>query len=263
MILTFDNTNIPDWLKPNMKMFCDCGGVMVDDGPIDWDGTMKLTQRWCSNPICPYHMAEKIQLLAKYFDVVGVGPETALSLAKGYHFRNHLQALEFWLPVKPEVYLYEVAELSYIYGVESKWKDWLAGYNSFDSYFREDPHPAPVAVANRAYLEECATYFRIKTDTINRSVLRVMLTGSMHGFSSRGEFLACINETYKDYFRVEDNKKTIRGTFCLIKEPESVDYSKTQIALNNDIPIYTSSKFLKLLEMMKEELDREDSGVCG
>lgn len=261
MILTFDNENIPEWLKPHMQAFCKCGGVMVDDGPINWDGTMRLTQRWCTNPHCPYHMAEKVQMLAKYFDVSGVGEKTALSLVKGYGFKNHLQALGFWFPVKPEVYLYEVAELSYIYGVESKWKDWLAGYNNFTAYFSEEAYPAPIALENRKYLEECASYFRIKKDSISKSVLRVMLTGSLQGFSSRDVFLNAINEQYKDYFRVEDNKKTVRGTFCLIKEPNTTDYSKTQIAVLNDIPIYTSAKFIKLLAMMKEELDRENDGV--
>ena len=47
MQLTVLNNDIPSWLKPHMKTMCDCGaGVICDDGPIGYDGVMKLTQRW-------------------------------------------------------------------------------------------------------------------------------------------------------------------------------------------------------------------------
>lgn len=232
---------------------------MVDSGPVGYDGVMKLTQRWCINPTCPYHMRKRVEMLAKYFGVVGVGPETALDMVKGHKFRNHLEALQYWFPVPPEVYLYEVAELSYIYGVDSGWKELLAGYSSFEDYFDEAGFIPAYALENEAYLKECQKFFRIRKDKIATDVLKVMITGSINGFSSKDAFLDAINAKYKDYFRVVNNKKTIRGTYCLIKEPGSVDYSKTQIALDHDIPIMSSSKFLNILEGLKGEFENENN----
>lgn len=258
MKITYDNPDIPEWLKPHMKMFCECGGVIADDGPVDYKGRMKLTQRWCMNPNCPYHMAKRIQMLAERMGVVGVGIKTAQDMAIGYRFTNHLQALRFWFPVKPSVYLYEVAEMSYIYGVSSEWKDLLAGYTSFVEFYAENPWPAlDAAIQYKSYLLECEKYFDVKQERITNRVLYVMLTGSIHGFNSRREFLDAINERYKGIFRVEDNKKTVRGTYCLVKEPGSVDYSKTQIAMANNIPIMDSAHFVALLERLKGEFVNE------
>lgn len=262
MKITYYNEDIPKWLKPHMNMFCKCGAPMADDGPVGYDGVMKLTQRYCMDPTCPYHMAEKIQALAKYFNISGVGPETGLELAKCYKMQNHLEALRIWFNDPPEVYLYEVAELSYVYGVKGQWKDLLAGYTSFEEFYANEYNIPDFAFLNQKYLMQCEKFFRIRQDKIQTAVLRVMITGSIHGFSSRQEFLAAINERYKDYFRIEDNKKTVRDTYCLIKEPESVDYSKTQIAVSHGIPVMSSQYFLALLEAMKGELDKdEDSGV--
>lgn len=263
MKITYDNTDIPDWIKPHIRTFCDCGGVMVDDGPIDSFGVMKLTQRWCSNPKCPYHMGEKIQLLAKYFGVVGVGEQTALDMAKGLHLQNHLQALAYWFPSRPEIHLYEVGILSYIYGIDSGWKELLAGFTSFEEFFASDKYIPEVVWSHREYLLQCEKYFRVKQERIRQEVLHIWLTGSMRGFNSRKDFLEYINDKYKDYFRIEDNKKTLRNTYCLVKEDNSIDYEKTNLAVINDIPIMSSAKFLKLLERMKEELDNENAGVCG
>lgn len=248
MQLTVLNNDIPDWLKPHMKLMCDCGaGAICDDGPIGYDGIMKLTQRWCSNPLCPYHMAEKVNELAKHFNILGVGSKTALEDIRMYKFKSHLDALKFWFAEPPEVYLYEAAELSYIYGVDSKWKEWLGGYTSLDDYFANERNIPDIVRSNEGYLRECISYFRIKNEALSNRVIKVMMTGSMHGYSNRQEFLDAINELYKGVLRVEDNKKTVRGTICLIKEEDAVDYSKTGIAVANDIPIVTSKEFLAVL----------------
>ena len=63
-----------------------------------------------------------------------------------------------------------------------------------------------------------------------------------------------------EYFLAyKDNKKTVRDTYCLVKEPNTVDHEKTVIAINNNIPIMTSAKFVQLLQMMKEELMKEEA----
>lgn len=265
MIITGLNDDIPEWLKPHMQILCKCGGVMADDGPLDYRGVMKLTQRFCLNPRCPYHMAEKVQMLAKYFNIGGVGPETALDLIRSYKFKSHLDALKIWFADKPSVYLYEVGELSYIYGIKSKWKDMLAGYTSFEQYFTTARNIPEVALSNAKYLVECEQYFNVKQEKLSTNVLKVMITGSLHGFTSRQEFIELVNNEYKDYFRIEDNKKTVRDTYCLIKEPESVDYSKTAIAVNNNIPVMSSKQFLLMLKALKEAMvnEDEDGRVCG
>lgn len=262
MKITYYNEDIPDWLKPHMKIFCECGAPMCDDGPVDAYGKMALTQRWCMNPQCPYHMAQKVVMLADYFEVEGVGEKTAQDMVLGYKFHTHLQALPYWFQEKPTVYLYEVAQLSYIYGVSKDWKDWLASYRSFEEYFEREPIIPWVALNNKEYLLECEKYFNIKKDVINANVVKVMITGSIHGFNSRSDFLEAVNQEFKDYFRVEDNKKTVRDTVCLIKEPESVDYSKTAIAQENNIPILNSKEFFGYLSSLREELKNEANGIC-
>lgn len=259
MEVTAVNENIPDWLHPHMKYFCDCGGVFCDDGPYDYNGVMKLTQRWCSNPYCPHHMAEKVDALAKYFKVDCVGPKTAYYDILTHKMKNHLEILGIWFREKPEVYLYQAAELSYVYGVNSKWKEWLGGYNSYDSYLSNERYIPDVILDNIDYLRECTKYFKIKSATLNKTVIKIMITGSVHGFNSRGDFLDALNTEYKDYFRVEDNKRTVRDTICLVKEQESVDYSKTQIALNNNIPIVSSLEFISILENMKGEMQNANA----
>lgn len=258
MILTAVNKDIPDWLRPYMKEFCDCGLPIADDGPIDAYGKMKLTQRWCMNLECPYHMANKIVMLAERFGVTGVGIKTAQDMAIGFKFKNHLEALRFWFPEKPKVYLYEVGEMAYIYGVKSIWKDLLGGYTSFEQFFAENPYCSVDEVRNnKDYLIKCEQFFDVKKETITNNVIRIMITGSIKGFSNRQDFLWAINDRYKDWFRVEDNKKTVRDTVCLVKEPGSVDYSKTQIAMNNNIPIMDSSEFIDMLESVKGELEQD------
>ena len=259
MQVTAVNTDIPEWLHPHMKYFCDCGGVFCDDGPIDEKGVMKLTQRWCSNPYCPHHMAEKVDALAKYFGVEGVGPKTAYDDIRMYKMRNHLEVLKMWFREKPSVYLYQAAELSYLYGVDSKWKEWLGAYNSYESYLADTRYVPDIITDNLEYLKECASYFDIKKSTLNKTVIKIMLTGSMSGFTSRKNFLDALNEEYKDYFRIEDNKKTVRDTICLVKEPTTTDHGKTQIALANRIPIVTSLEFISILENMKGEMQNADA----
>lgn len=255
MKFTIDNTDIPDWLKPHIPTMCKCGlGVMIDDGPVGADGIMKLTQRWCSNPECKYHMAEKVQMLAKRFGIDGVGPETARYEVTHYMYRTHLDALRVWFQEKPSVFLYEAAEMSYIYGVDSKWKEWLVGYNSLDEFYRESKNIPDVMLMHRDYLYQCMDYFNIKKSEESRAVLKVMLSGSMHGYSSRDAFLSAINSEFKDYFCVLDNKKTVRDTVALIIEKDSVDYSKSDIAKRHSIPTFTSQEFIAFLNQIKEEM---------
>lgn len=263
MQITAENPDIPDWLKPHMKMFCECGGVICDDGPYDAHGVMMLTQRWCSNPECMFHLARKADELAKYFHIDGFGPKTAQKDIVGYGIKNHLEFLRFWFSEPPEVYLYQAAELSYVYGVDSKWKEWLAPYTSYEEYIAVTDDVPYVILSNLDYLMECAKYFRIKKTPLSNVVIKVMITGSMLGFPSREAFLNGINEEFKDYFRVEDNKRTVRGTVCLVKEPNSVDYSKTQIAVNNNIPIVSSKEFIGILSDLRETMRNENEGIRG
>lgn len=249
------NNDIPQWLKPHMKLYCECGNPIVDDGPVDYRGVMKLTQRKCADPLCPYHMAEKMNLLAKRLDIKGIGSATCLDIIKQYNIKNHLEVLKMWFTEKLKVDLYEVGEMSYIYGIDSKWKELLAGYTSFEEFFENAYNIPEIVLNNKELLIHNQKYFNIKNKPMTRSVIRVMITGSIKGFSSRGEFLDTLNKHYEGKFRIEDNKKTVRGTLCLIKEPESVDYTKSDIAIKNGIPIVSSADFMKLLEEVVEDVD--------
>lgn len=263
MIITEFNYDIPEWLKPHMRTLCKCGSYIVDDGPVGYDGVMKLTQRWCTNPTCPYHMGKRIEELAKYFKVEMVGEVTALNMAKTYKMKNHLEALKFWFNKKPEVHLYEVGKLAFIYGLRGKCEEVLSGYTSFEQYFNCSNNIPDELWCNKEYLLECSKYFNIKQKALPSGVLNIMVTGSIRNFRSRGQFIETLNDTYSPHFRIHDNKKTVRNTFCLVKEDESTDFEKTGIALANGIPIMNSAEFIALLEQLKGELDyeNEDAGV--
>lgn len=247
MRLTVNNTDIPDWLKPEMKMFCECGAHLADDGPIGDDGVMQLTQRWCINPRCPIHMAQKIVKLADMFHIVGVGPATARSLISEHRLQHHLEVLPHWFKTKPVVELREAAEMAMLPGIDSAWQTMLSGMYSFTDYFNRGTGISEYVQSNEEYLKYCESFFTIKEPLLG-SVLGVMLTGHFDKFPNRKLFIQAVNETYGNVVQIVDVHNAITKARCLIKEKEALDGRKASDAMNYGLPILTPDEFVAYLE---------------
>lgn len=259
MGLTAYNTDMPAWLFDNINKMCPhCGAHLMDDGPVV-NGVLQLTQRYCINPHCPGHLAHRMDILAKRFGVKGFGPETALSLCKAYKYKNHLEILKKWFPdSKPKVHLWEVGDMSMIYGFSGSWKELVMGYHSFEEFFRMAMMIPPAIQYNKDYLFYCEKFFDIK-EPLSKNVINIMMTGSISGFSNRSQFVEAINMTFGKYVQVIDVGKRIRNVSYLVKEEGTVDHSKSDLARAHDIPIVTPMEFLtKIGEIVTYICEKEE-----
>lgn len=260
MRLTVNNTSMPKWLFDNINKYCPhCGAHLCDDGPTDDNGIMLLTQRYCINPRCPGHMAHKMNILAKRFNVKNFGPETALSLCKMNNYQNHLEILKKWFPnEKPKVHLWEVGEMAMIYGYAGGWKEIVLGRKSFQDYFDNTPMIPSAIHVNKEYLMYCEKFFDVKPP-LSKNVINIMMTGSIQGFTNRAMFVEAVNTTFGKYVQVVDVGKRVRGVSYLVKETGTVDHSKSDLARANGIPIVTPTEFLvKIAEIVtykREEME--------
>jgi hypothetical protein len=263
MVLTEYNKSIPDWLYENINKQCPyCGAHIADDGPDGNNGQLLLTQRYCINPSCPGHLQHRIDILAKRFNVKGFGPETGLSFAKSYHYKNHLQILQVWFPdYKPKIHLWEVGDLSMIYGLSGTWKEYTMGYRSFQEMFDNADYLPRIIRANKNYLFYCETFFDIKAP-LSKDVVNIMISGSIDNFSNRKQFVETMNDTFGKWVQIIDVKKRISDVACLVKEPYSSDHEKTSLAESNGIPILSSREFIiKIAQKVtyKREKEKQES----
>ena len=96
---------------------------------------------------------------------------------------------------------------------------------------------------------KCESYFAIKPALSSR-IMRVMGTGSFHGFSNRDEFFNKVNAAYGNMIQVIQTGKRKTGVSYLIKEHDAVDHSKSQIAREEGIPIVTPKEFVDILDRL-------------
>ncbi len=247
MVFTMYRDDLPDWAKSEMMLTCKhCGSYIVDNSD-----TGVTTARWCLNPKCPGHMAEKANDMAKMLGVKDVGPKTLLSAIKGNKYDNHFQLIPVWFgDSKPTATLPEIAVMAGItgYGAPTANQE-LSHYSSFENYFSTAPVVNPLLSANKDLLVEAQKYFIIKPPLSPRKML-VMGTGSFHNYNSREEFFRIINEAYGMYINVIQTGKRKTGISYLIKEYDAVDHSKSQIAQECGIPIVTPTEFVSIIASM-------------
>lgn len=247
MVISMYRLDLPEWVKQNMQMTCPyCGSFILDNSD-----TGSTTARWCANPVCPGHMKYKMAFVAKYFGISNFGVETAYSYIKGNNCQCHLDILKKWFPDdKPLVSLSEVAILACIEGYsETQARQELNKYGSFESYFANLAAANPILRKNYEYLMKCQSYFAIKPALSSR-IMRVMGTGSFHGFSNRDEFFSKVNAAYGNMIQVIQTGKRKTGVSYLIKEHDAVDHSKSQIAREEGIPIVTPKEFVDILDRL-------------
>ena len=261
---------IPSWLVGEIPEVCPyCGADLVCN--LD---TGVFTSMWCSNPNCRGHMAYKIEYLAKYYKIDGVGPATAREAIDIYGLKSHLDILEYWFPSKPPCEsLSRIVDLACIRGIGlAKMRSTVDAYPSFEAFFASvDGQPF---IELRDQLIEAEKHFTVKPP-MSRNVLNIMLTGSIHGFSSRTAFLDYLNDKYGQLINIIDVKKRKTNVHFLVKEDDAVDHAKSRIAQEAGIPIVTPKVLIQNLDRVynqwlkdmqpidnEEDYIDEDTGSC-
>lgn len=230
---------IADWLVPHLADFCPyCGSPIVNNE--------NLTDRYCSNPSCPGHMAYKISALATKMGVKDIGPATALDLINTHKLPYHIQYLRFMLKEKPKLYLYQVGELAMIKGHQKKWREYCRGCRTMREVC-DDPL-VPEAIRSQYPLlhaceEECEVIPMLKGKE-----LRIMLTGSFDGYRARADWVADMNHKYGDTIELVDVGKRKIDVDFLVKEEWATDHEKSAIAAEYGIPVVTPAVMEELLK---------------
>lgn len=252
--VTEDNTRLPDWVRENIMMRCPyCGSAILDNS-----NTGVMTSRWCSNAYCPGHMQYKVEALVKHFGSTGFGVKSAYKWVMNNRGKSHMEILKEMFQEKPTVRLSVVAKLAFIrgYGETSAAKE-LDSYVSFEDYFANEPNPNPILKYNEHYLLDCQSYFNIEKPLAKLKML-VMGSGPYTGFSSRDEFFHLINSAFGSHVHVMETKGARKtGVYCLIKENNAPDRSKSRIAKECGIPIYTPQEFFLLMKAVFEDERKE------
>ena len=245
MVISMYRSDLPEWVKDNMKMTCQyCGSYIADNSD-----TGVTTSRWCVNPHCPGHMAHKMKFVADFFGVKNFGPATALSYCNSHKCKNHLEILKEWFKEeKPLVSLADVATLACIEGYgETQAKKELNSFGSFSHYFANVYSPNNILLPYRDYLIECESYFNLKPPLSARKIY-VMATGSFNGYNNRDEYFKQLNDAFGNVIQIIQTGKRKTGVSYLIKEKNAVDHSKSQIAKECGIPIVTPAEFFRMLD---------------
>ena len=237
------NENLPDWVSENIMKVCECGAYIADNSDVG-----PMTARWCTNPRCPHHMKYKMVYVAKYFGVKGFGPASALSYIKANNSQNHLDILKkIFKEDKPKVNLAVVAQLACIdgYGITRAEAE-LNHFVNFTDYFERSVEINRILLENRNYLNECMEYFELLPPMSSRK-LYVMATGSFHGYQSREAFFDGLRKACGSCLQVIQTGVRKTGVFCLIKEEDAQDHTKSRVARECGIPVYTPKQFLGIL----------------
>lgn len=245
MILTKDDTKLPEWVSDVIMTECKyCGSPIASNHDIG-----PLTERWCTNPLCPGHMSYKMNYVAKYYDIKGFGPKVALNWIEENHPTNHLEILKCWFEDrKPKESLSRITDLCCIkeFGLTTG-QSFLDSYGSFEDFFNaEKSKEYPILLKNKKILIESQEFFEVKKAMLGFTV-PVMATGSIHGFANRDAFFDSINEVYGDICHIVQVGARKSNVLCLIKEEDAVDHRKSRIAQEAGIPIVTSTEFASLI----------------
>lgn len=236
---------IPYWLEQHLPTKCECGGLIINNE--------ELTRRACVNPHCRKHMAYKVEALAKYFGVKGLGPASAEDIVIAHKLKHHLEAVPLIFNAKPAVHLWEVAHLLMVEGHDKDMKPFCEGYQSFEAVFASNQTLPVWFKMMEDRLIAAQKYFIIKAP-LSRVVLNVMMTGEVKGYSSRALFLQHLNNKYGGIVQLQDVGVRKTNVFCLIKEETAAYHNKTKIAKERGIKIVTPKQLEETLELYVKQL---------
>lgn len=241
MLTKFQEANIPDWAFKEMMLRCKhCSAYIAQNE--------NLTARWCPNRRCPGHMAYKLEDLAKYFGVKGMGPATALSIIKERNLQSHFDAIPLWFKdKKPMIRLGDIAALAGIdgYGKVQAERD-FASYRSFTQFFSESPNIHPLLYTNKDMLISAEKYFTV-LPPLASSYINVMGTGHFHGYNSRDDYFQMVNMLFGEYLHIIQCGKRKTNVAFLLQEHDAPDKSKAELAAQCGIPVVTPLEFIQIL----------------
>lgn len=254
-----DDELLPVWLTENLISICSCGGYMENF----YNDDQKITFRRCSNPECPFRLAQKIVSMCDLLGIKGVGPKSALNIVKSKSITNQYQAIPYIVSTKPTVSLYTFLRMSFTRGVDTGWGDvankystldeCLAGYNGMLRTTLDKIKP--ILLDGQKYVN----FVQVEKDEFKTLVTgTVMLSGTIKGFQERNDFIAGINKVSKGLVKLsisEHKRKT--GIMALIQESDSPNRGKAECALENNIPIMTPEQFQSyIIELIQERKGR-------
>lgn len=203
----------------------------------------KLTFRKCANLRCPGHMAHRIVKVCKRFNVKNIGPASALDYIRDYKLDHHIQIIPYLFKEKPKLYVWEIGELAMIPGWDSRWRDLAGQSDSMLDFLQSFRCPAALRQEHEVllYVEK---FFEVK-QPLKGKVIKVMMTGSINNFNNRADFIRTVNTAFGQYIQLVDVGTRKTGVDYLIKEPHTVDHTKSGIANDYGIPIITSSELVR------------------
>lgn len=246
MELAVDYGLIPHSIAAHLNWRCACGWAYVIDA--------QRTHRKCSNPHCPYHLAERAVEIYRKFNYKNIGPATCLKYILENKLTSHFdlldeslyahdtsaagQALLRYAKQDRNVYLHEIAELASIPGIQSSASEYFTGYSSFEDFFASNKifsEYAPLLISAQKY-------FKISAVARKRIVVRA--TGSLKGYSRRKLFFDHVNQLYGHRVFVDYKESWTNQCDALICDNQLEMTPKLTKAIDLGIPVYTSTDFL-------------------
>lgn len=242
---------VAEWLKPYIQTTCPyCHSPIINND--------NLTDRYCSNPSCPGHMAYKVSALATRFGAKGIGPATALAMIEAVKFPYHVCYLPTFLPEKPKLYLWQIGEIAMIKGYQNRWKDFAEGCDTMEQVCQKAT--VPQIIKDQLPLLQAAERECITIPRLTGIKIPVMLSGSFDGYAARRDWVAAMNAKYGDVFELVDVGTRKLDVQYLIKESWATDHTKSAIAKDYSIPIVTPKEMEEILSTGRAYIYR--GGVC-
>lgn len=144
----YNNGTIPVEFKGIIPEFCFCGHKFLLNE--------NMTQLKCSNPICPYHMAQKMDAMLKQLKVKDIGPATCETIILENSLVHHTQVLElgaYQMPSRNQDYIKEkfyseihktnklpisdIAKLLRASDMQTRCDDIFHGYDDIDKFYKD------------------------------------------------------------------------------------------------------------------------------
>lgn len=252
---------LPEWLKSNIAEKCSCGSEM--ENFYNNDG--RITKRRCSNSTCPHKIALKIVGMCDILQLKGIGEVTAEKLAINKSLNNQYEALPHILDSKPRISLYDFLRIAFIEGIDTSWSEVVENCESLDDvYSTYKGKYRNLLDSNKDLLYSGLNFVEIKQawkpkhDAIITGT--VMISGNLHGWNNRNDFIAGLNYVSDGYIRInvaESKRKT--GVLALIQEADTPNRGKAECALANGIPIMTPAEFQAwVTEMLRNKLAKQE-----
>lgn len=250
-----DDKSLPVWLTSNLKSKCECGWDMENF----YNPQGSITARKCSNPKCPYMMAEKVVGVAELLGIKGIGSKTAFNIVSSNGLQSHFEAIPFITREKPVVTLYTFLRMAFIKGVDTGWNAIAGDYSNIDELLEKyhgeyeyllNKHKAELLIGKQFVTFKTVEGYEFEPVVTGT----VMISGNIRGLSNRNDFIWGLNQASKGLIRIgvsESKRKT--GVMALIQEADTPNRGKAECAIENHIPIMTPKEFVAYVSKLANE----------